>query len=268
MPKRKKKPLVKPIMRRDWFRRFEEEGQPAADIAKADGYDVRTVRKQIELARQEREGREARFVVLRQALVKHYLDLISFVEKLDSGMIHSSLPMELKSERMWVALHEHLPRFPLWKMIDKMERLNDEVQDIYNRAGQRLREKIAKESTFALISRPGGPGLYINPLIGAMNYHLQANPPCALLELKTSNIGEGLVGIDYIGSCAAVPPDQVSEAKEFILGLMSQVCQWPEYEELKRTLAERARIIEAAREELATIILRRVISGRCRYCPV
>lgn len=269
MTKRIKKPLVKPAMQRDWLKRFEEEGQSAAEIAKADRYDVRTVRKQIELARQEREGREARFVVLRQALEKHYADLISFAEKLDSGMINSSLPMELKSDRMWVALHEHLPRSPLWKMIDKIERLNDEVRDIQNRSEQRLREKVAKESPFALVSQPGEPGLFDKTLIGAMNYHLQANAPCALLELKTSHISEALTGVHYGGwFCAAVPPDQVSKVEEFITGLMSQVCQWPEYEELKRTLAEWARIIEAAREELATIILRRVISGRCRYCPV
>lgn len=269
MTKRIKKPPVKPAVRRDWFRRLEEEGQSAAEIARADRYDVRTVRKQTELVRQEREAREARSIVLRQALERHYADLVSFAEHLDSRMIQSFLPTETRSNRMWTALHEHLPRSPLWKMIDKIERLNDEMRDIANRAEQRLREKVAQESPFGLVSQPEEPGLYDIALIGAMNYHLQANPPAPLLELKTSNIREGLTEVYYERwPCAAVPPDQVSQVKKLILGLMAQVCQWPEYEELKRVLAERVRVSEDVREELATIILRRVVPGRCRYCPV
>lgn len=148
MPKRIKKPPVKPAKCRDWFRRLEEEGQSAAEIARADHYDVRTVRKQTELVRQERERREARSIVLRQALERHYADLVSFAEHLDSRMIKSSLPTETRSDHMWIALHEHLPRSPLWKMIDKIERLNDDVRDIEKRAEQRLREKVAQESRF------------------------------------------------------------------------------------------------------------------------
>ena len=49
---------------------------------------------------------------------------------------------------------------------------------------------------------------------------------------------------------------------------MAQVCQWPEYEELRKTLSERAKVTAAISEELATIILKRVIPGHCKYCPV
>ena len=91
-----KRPLVEPAKRREWFKRFEEDGESAAEIARSVGYDVRTVRKQIELMRQERESREARFTVLRQALEKHYADLISFAEKLDSGILQSSLSWRQK----------------------------------------------------------------------------------------------------------------------------------------------------------------------------
>ena len=269
MPKRIKKPLVTPAMRKEWLRRYEEDGQSAARIAETDKYDVRTVRKQIELMRQEREAREARFIVIRQALEKHYADLLFFAEKLDSGIIQSRLPGDVKIDRMWTALHEHLPHSPLWKMIDKMERLNDEIQDIEKRAMQRVREEIEKEIPFDLLSQPGKAGLYGIALIGAVNYHLHANAPCPLLELRTSNTSGGLTQIYYEGwLCSTVTPDQVEKVKGFITGLMAQVCQWPEYEELRRVLTERVSIIEAISEELATIILRRVIPGRCKYCPI
>ena len=82
MAKRIKKPLVMPEKRREWYKRSEEEGESAPQIAKADKYDVRTVRKQIEIEKQEREIREARSVVLRSALENHYRDLCRYAEGL------------------------------------------------------------------------------------------------------------------------------------------------------------------------------------------
>ena len=268
MPKR---PLVKPSMRREWLRRLEEDGEPLSKIAESVGFDVRTVKKQTEMAIDEREGREARLIVLRQALEKHYADLLSFVERLDSGVIHSSLPMGIKNDRMWAALHEHLPRSPLWKLIDKMEHLNDQVRDIEKRAEQRSWDKMKEESSFKLVSQLGvsESGLYDKALIAAMNYHLHENFPCTLLDTKTSPIGEVMTTIYYEGwACAVVPPDQIEKAKEFITNLMAQVCQWPEYEELRKTVSERAKVTATISEELATIILKRVIPGHCKYCPV
>ena len=84
MAKRIKKPLVRPEKQREWLRRHEIGGESPMEIAKSDKYDVRTVRKYIELERQERERREARSIVLRQALEEHYRDLCNFAQQLDS----------------------------------------------------------------------------------------------------------------------------------------------------------------------------------------
>ena len=216
MAKRIKRPLVKPSERREWLRRLEEEGQSVSELAKIVGYDVRTVKKQLEMAHQERESREARFFVLRQALEKHYADMLSLAEKLDSERIQSSLPMGIKNDRMWAALHEHLPRSPLWKLIDKMERLNDEERDIENRAEKRLWDEVRKENSFKLLSRPGAPepGLYDKGMLGAMNYQLHQNPPCSLLDITTSSISDDLTTLYYEGcTCAAgaYRPDRQSQ---------------------------------------------------------
>ena len=269
MPKRIKKPLVTPAKRRDWLRRFEEDGQPASEIARVDHYDVRTVRKQIEMIQQEREGRETRVLVLRQALERHFADLVSFAEKLDSGIIKSYLPEGAKNERMWAALREHLPRSPLWKAFDRLEHLNDEVKEIKKRAEQRIRDRVEKESSLELVSKLGEPGLYDGALTAALDYHLQANQPNPLLEFKNSFIKEGLIEVYYDKwACAAVSPDQVPKVKEFLASLMAGVNQWPEYQEMQRTLAEITKTISAIREELAIIIWRRVVPGHCKYCPV
>ena len=271
MLKRIKRPLVKPSERREWLRRLEEEGQSVSELAKTVGFDVRTVKKQIEMAHQERENREARFYVLRQALEKHFADLISLAEKLDSGIAQSYLLMGIKNDRMWSALHEHLPRSPLWKLIDKMEHLNDEVRDIEKRAEQRLWDEARKENSFKVVSQPGmpEPGLNDKGLLAAMNYQLHRNPPCLLLDITTSPTSDTLTTLYYEGcACALVPTGQIEKGKQSITNLMAQVCQWPEYDELRKTLSGRAKVTEMIREELATIILKRVIPGHCKYCPV
>jgi hypothetical protein len=220
------------------------------------------------MAHQEREVHEARFFVLRQAVEKHYADLLSFADKLNSGIIHSSLPMGIQSERMWAALHEHLPRAPLWKRIDKMERLNDEIGEIEKKAEQRLLDKVKEESSFKLVSQWGVEGLYDQALLGAMSYHLRANPASKLLDFKTSSLSDTLVTVNYsTWPCAVIPLEQVDKTKEYISNLMTQVCQWPEYEGLQKALSERVKITEEISEELQTIILKRVVPGHCKYCP-
>ena len=112
MVKRIRKPAVKPEVRRQWLRRYEEEGESPPQIARADSYDVRTVRKQIGAERQERERRDARSVVLRHALEQHYADLYSFAQKLDLQLTMEGSTLDMmRGDRMWSALREHLPRY-------------------------------------------------------------------------------------------------------------------------------------------------------------
>jgi hypothetical protein len=241
------------------------------EIKEIDHYDVRTIRKQIEEARQERESREARSFVVRQALEKHYADLLTLAEKLDSGIIQSSLPMGIRDDRMWAALREHLPRSPLWKLFDKMERLNDEIRDIDKKAEQRLWDEIKNEDSFKLVSQTGIAeiGLYDKGLLGAMSYQLHSNIPGTLSDVTTSAKSQTVTTIYFAGgACADVHINQGDKAKEFITGLMAQVCQWPEYGELRKTLASRAKVTGEIREELAMLILKRIVPGHCKYCPV
>ena len=265
-----KKPLVKPSMRLEWLRRLEE-GEPLYKLAKSEGFDVRTVKKQTEMAIEEREGHEARIGVLRQALEKHYADLLALVDRLDSSLIHSSLPMGIRNDRMWGALCEHLPRSPVWKLIDKMESLGDDIRDIEKKAEQRLLVEVRTENSFMLVSQSGvqNPGLYDKGLLGAMNYQLHQNPPCTVQDITTSSISDALTTLYYAGcACAVVPTGQVEKAREFIADLMTRVCQWPEYEELQKTLRVRTKITGEIREELAILIFKRVFPGHCKYCPV
>jgi uncharacterized protein (UPF0335 family) len=268
MAKRVKKPAVRPEVRKQWLKRFEEDGESPPQIAKADGYDVRTVRKQIDVARQEREAREARFAVLRNALELHYGDLVSFAQKLDSEVVHASLSVGARSDRLWVALRQHLPRSPLWKLIDRMERLNDELRSVENQIEGRLRSEIENRTSLSFPSKSGQPSFYLDSMTGAIIYQSSIETPYQG-RFGTTLIKEEMTEIHYGAyTFALVPKDQAGETQKFLAELIDETGEWSEYQNARHVQADRRRVTEAIREELATIILRRIVPGRCKYCPI
>jgi len=275
MGPRIKKPAVGVDIRRQWLRRFEEEGQSPPQIAEADGYDVRTVRSQIQFAREERETREARALVLRKALELHYDDLIAFAVKLDSALLKPSvIPLPERDDRMCTALREHLPRSPIWKALNRWEHLVTKMWQLEDAAKTRLHEQVGSIDSFMFIQNRGDIGLHPDGLSAVVAECLKSTarfPDRRLPDERftTESMPEGLVRIAYgAWSCATVPLSQEQEAKDLVADLMNQVGQWPECNSMERVIAELSKLLETLREELATIKLRRIVTGRCRYCPI
>jgi hypothetical protein len=278
MTHRIKKPAVRPELRREWLRRHEENGESPPEIARADGYDVRTVRKQIEIERQERERREARSVVLREALQRHYANLCSFAQKLDSHVTAetSSLQM-LRADPMWSSMREHVPQSTLWKNLDKWESLREQIRHADGEVRRRLEVLIVTRAPLNFpVSFPRsseetglGPGI-IDAL--ASHFVFTAQGEVGLEERASFAlvaVDQGKTLIEYgpytIGK---VPNNRVAEIKNLVLGLSSEITTWEEHDEMSRLFAALHRIQREVHDELLTVILRRIIPGRCRYCPV
>jgi hypothetical protein len=54
-----------------------------------------------------------------------------------------------KSERLWNALLQHLPKSPLWKLIDKLDSANTDIR----KARNDLQEKVAKMSPGKIVPK-------------------------------------------------------------------------------------------------------------------
>lgn len=249
-----KKPPVDPIKRREWFRRHEE-GESAQQIAKAVDYDVRTVRKQIDLERQERERKEARSIVLRKALEDHYADLCAFAQKLNSQLNsdRNTLPM-LRDDPMWSALREHLPRSGMWKSFDRweqflsekarLERMLNEI--VGHQIESRAKENFAKPYQEIGLSRR---------MVEAISAHIR---DAALGQ------SEDLSNFDF----PKISEDEESDAIKLVKEMLDEASTWKEFEDLSRLWGELQRVQRVLHDELTVITLRRVIPGRCRYCPI
>ena len=269
-----KKSAVSPGQHRDWLRRVEEAGESPPQIAKTDGYDVRTVRKHIDLARQERELREARSMVLRRALEEHYRDLVALVGRIDSQVTSpTSFLIVEEGDRMWKALREHLPRSVLWKALRRWEHLQQERIQLQENAVARMQEEVKTSGQYKFATTTGTSGLNREGLAGLVTYRLRqvAEASGELPRpdtVRTEKADRGLVQLVCSArTCATVRRKNESKTKQFVHDLQVDINQWPETEGMKRTVSELRRLTETLREELATILLRRVVPGRCKYCP-
>ena len=274
MTKRTKKAPVKPEMRRQWLRRHEEDGESPPQIAETDGYDVRTVRKQIEIGRQERERREARSIVLRRALEQHYADLCAFAQKLDYQVSQETGTLiMLRDERMWSALREHLPRSPIWKSLGRWEQLREEEDQIVSEMEQPFAGMVRTRSASKYGSAPWQES-FVKGTTAALTFHcrLVAKGEQGLLSGVEFNLtptgGDSIatrLGAFHIG---VVPKQHVSGVQELVTELLSEVVNSSEYDRLQRVALELKRVRRVLSDELAVIILRRVVPGRCKYCPL
>jgi hypothetical protein len=274
MAKRIKKPPVEPSKGREWLRRYEEEGQSPPQIAKADGYDARTVRRQIEIEREKRERKEARLMVLRQAMEQHYNDLCSFASRLLSEVSNDDGSLwSMKDGYMWSALKEHLPRSPIWKNLEKWEGAQDKIKQLRESVTKSLEDLIQPESLMKSVPVAIQGGKSIQELLSAaiINSSFLARQETGVSEVDftySSKDGESTDIELKSHFIARVPNDRVTEFLAEVVNILNRVTAMPEYLQMKDLLKEREKAYKIIQDELTIIIFRRVVPGKCKFCPI
>ena len=263
---------VTPETRRKWLQRHEENGESPPQIAKKDGYDVRTVRKQLDLARQDRERRETRLVVLREAVQSHYGDLCRRAAEIESALNRKGAGTIGTEDRMCAALREHLPRAPLWRNLDRWNGLQETLQQTKSNIKTRLEGEVRSDS--GLSNAFSGGKMDVEGIVEVMARQLDmgASGSSGLSvkeNFKTESTEGGPVNFRYgawfVGAGGAA---QASKVKDAIADFEKKISGLSEYQELSETLRQLDGLRKDILEELATITLRRVVPGRCRYCPI
>lgn len=254
MVKRVKKPPVPPEKRKEWLAR-SERGESVPQIASKDFVDVRTIRKHIELARQELEAHESRVRVLSDALQRHYGDLCTFADKISSELkLDKGKLASLKSDRMWTALQQHLPRSIMLTNLDKWEKLRGDILNL----GQQLLMMVEEQIEFRLKSKlnksPMEMGLN-DSIIRGIYADIRDSAYSSTEPLSKYNLDR-------------LPKSEDKTVENIIRDLLSESGTWDEYSKLRQYRSEFNRLQETLDEELALITLRRVVPGKCKYCPM
>ncbi len=274
MGRRSRKPPVKPEVRRAWLRRYEEDGESPPQIAAADSFDVRTVRKQIEMARQEREVREARSTVLRNAVESHYRDLCKLAEELDTEIKQDRIiPPQLKDSRMWSALREHMPRSPLWKKLGRWDSVLEEITNLEDDIKAQVREQLESDSRLSEIMAAGDnagiPGILAALCSQSKSWARGWKGLDIKVNFKVKPVGDGFVRVSYGAfNMDKVKEEHATTIREVLIDFESRIISWELYKKMQKLFTEFKSLRLSLQDELAIVTLRRIVPGRCKYCPV
>jgi signal transduction histidine kinase len=272
-----RKSRITPQQSLDWLRRYED-GESPPSIANKDQVDVRTVRKHIELAKQETEVKEARSMVLRNALERHYQDLCDYARTLATYPSGEATGAQGPySEHMRNALRQHIPRSPIWGYLNQRDTLEQGVAQLTGEIESRIEELVRSDPRFSTGLIEGYPGP-IDGLIEALKFQAgQWAKGYRGLDIEenlhTEPVGEGLVNFRY-GAFGLVTVEQShlrTVPKVIREVLQDSELRLKELEELKKlenSLLDLTRVEKNLNDEIAVITLRRVIPGRCHYCPL
>lgn len=254
----KKKQPVGASQRREWLKFYEEEGKTPPQIAKGPPrYDVRTVRAQLELARQEREQKEANILILKDAKEKHYADLIDYARELAQDIQKESA--YCKDDLRYVALKEHMPKSVLWRSLDKLDDLNQEITKVTSDLNEKVKESIETIGANEL-------GLDADGLTGVLVHY--ARYPDIKLAYKKEKTATDSIELRYgayrVADAVEASLDRAKEAADNIIKDQgsSEVGEM-----LINKYNEKKNLTAKISEELTTIIMRRLLPGSCKYCP-
>ena len=264
---RGKKSEINTQLRKEWLDKYES-GLSVFKISVEYERDPRTVKSHIERALREREEKEARVVLIREALRNHQNKLITHAQKLyenvDSGKI---VPDDLLAERMHSALKSHLPRSPLWRYLEQISRLYERLDQM--KPG--LRSKL--EGVIKNDGRIPGEDTIRAGLLEAFGYQVLAwakghqglSTGDSLRALPSSN---GLSTVEYGDyNLGTLKDSYIDTLKSVIEEWERNLKEWPEYAEARGICDKLSLVKIKVKEELATIIERGIVPGRCKYCP-
>jgi hypothetical protein len=174
---------------------------------------------------------------------------------------------------MWSALKEHLPRSPIWKNLDKWEETQDKMKQLRESVSKSLEGLIQLETL--LKPAPGAiqKGKSIQDLLSAsiINSSFLAREETGVSDVDfTISIIDGEVTDIELKSyfIARVPNDRVTEFLAEVVNILNRVTSMPEYLRMKDFLGEREKAYKIIQDELTIIIFRRVVPGKCKFCPI
>jgi hypothetical protein len=272
MPKRIKKPPVTNETRLDWLRR-NEQGESPPHIAQTDEFDVRTVRKHLELARLERDVQQARSDVLRKALEDHYHDLLETVDKLGKLISDKQTVSMEKEQPLVFGLRQHMPRSPLWENLRKWNRTLTELNESNDIIEDKIQREVETDGRLNGIVSEGAdlvfPAAVEVLLHQAKSWARGWQGLDIEHDIHVEKASEGKVMMRYgFSSFGIIEEKYVETITNVLADFESRLRQYPEYLEIEK-LYNRLRHLETTiKDILTTIQLRRIVPGKCKYCPL
>ncbi len=265
---RRKKSRIDSQLCREWLEKHQA-GQSIFRLSVEYERDPRTVKHHVERALREKEAKEARVIVMRDALQSHHARLISYTKRLYDN-VDSEEPVApvLLEDRMYSALKGHLPRSPLWNYLNRLNHLYGELDELKARLRTKLQKEIEKDAAIPTEDsvRQG--------LLKAFHFQVVAwakGHSCISLKdfFKVHTVGDGKSSVEY-GSfhLGVVVDSDVPRIEAIIESWEEKLTKRLEYDDAKAIFNQLNSLKVKTKEELAVIFERGIVPGSCKYCPI
>ena len=276
------KKAVSAAIRKEWLKRHDEGGESAAAIAREDNFDARTVRKGIEWARREQEVLSVRHTVLSTALSEHYHDLIDHAQRLDNVLAKEtpkSISGDVLDHPMHEALKEHLPGAPLWKnlsewieLVARYEQVTSELEESIKAGFKGFEYDFRKSRNDKGLEEKSLPYSIIKAISllaqdpqnrwGGVRFRQVAGESPKQMSMGLYEVSRG----DYL--LASLPLEEVDKFKSDYFRVLDQMDESEKAYNLRAAVRDIGSLTPVLRKELALIIWRKIVPGRCKFCPV
>ena len=297
MPKK-----IFPNERRQWLERYDA-GESEAAIAKAVHRDVRTVKKCIAQARQERDIRGARVELLKNALKQHQDRLLNTLKEVETalvmparnlwgawtkdvvaspiGFMGSSATYEAgkgwivvltaESKPEWGLVQEHLKGDPLWTRINAWEKAFAAHVTARVDLEHKCTDLLVEKTGYRLVDQPANPPFLLSYTSLDLTYKAVIN---RVLGVKQGTDFEDMVVTDKergevkygTGTTLAEAPGEEERCKANILEAFKELTESTEAANVKQTQKELEEAITRAKRAVEDILLLELVPGECRVC--
>lgn len=269
MAEKKKKTAVSSYDRQKWLD-YLEGGKGITEISVLADRDIRIVKRHLEIAQEERTVARVRHDFLLGKMAQHHDDLsaeIGRVRHLLSIYPPSNIvPADSLKAKIHYALREHIKRFTLGNLLEDYENsfaksrlLKERIRNALSIKETQLNSAFPKEIqlnswTSTLIAEMDSGRFFNTSFEDAYDQRRQHT---------------GAYDVRYL-SCALarsyVPENNVARVKTALEALVNAARVYqPEWEEDRRINKE---IVAQITEELEVLTVKRLIPGRCSFCPV
>lgn len=251
---------------RRWLHRIDD-GESLQDIANSDNVSVRTVKRYLELAEQELVIQKARQVVLSQTLEKHYADLCTFAGELDSKLMEGFEHISLSGDDalMFDALHQHIPNSSIWKRIEEREDVLTRLETLSSKFKGRVIGGVEERLPRKAIDSEEKLKLVLRLRALAKGWQEDEDVPYTADRFQDEDdetqIQPGT--LSWVGPIGV--SDHLQKTNDTVLdgAIDSQ-----EYDEVHKCVQRLQELRDTLHNELTVVVLRRMLPGRCVYCPL
>lgn len=268
---RGRKPEVSIEQANDWLRR-NQMGDSIAKIAKDEKFDVRTVKKYVDQADERYEGAQARTLVLKNALELHFKDLIDLVKKLDKLVTSDRSPAGEYNDPLFAALKEHQSGLKLWALLDEWDSLINGQGKLRKELQAAISEEAASDKSL-LAAFKGGTidsdniGQAMMHVVKSQIGGFEGIRASDSLESERSDEPALVIARHGAYAIGTVKSANFEKLRQALTDFENKLPDLKEYLPLKTNTERQPVVKQAIHDLLQGFVLRRVVGGRCRYCP-